>query len=219
MFVVMNSQNAKIGNIAATYLPIKSTCPTTCKLKDNGCYAQLGNVGFQVRRLERVTEGKKAYDIIRAEAREITAKGKLANGKTLRMHVSGDCRTAKSAKLLAKAATYWNGKVYTYTHAWRSIPKESWGSISVLASCESIEDAKDALKAGYAPSIVVDKHVGERAYMQDGVKVIPCPSQTRGITCDKCNLCMNDRVLIEQGAAIGFAAHGAGSKRALKVIQ
>jgi len=219
MFIVLNSSNSKIGNIAATYLPIKSTCPSTCALKDNGCYAQIGNVGFQVRRLERLTEGKKAYDIIRAEAREIIAKGKLANGKTLRLHVSGDARTDKSAKLLAKAANYWDGKVYTYTHAWRSVNRESWGAISVLASCENIEDAKAALKRGYVPSIVVSEHVGARTYMKDGVKVIPCPSQTKGITCEQCNLCMNDKMLLEQGAAIGFAVHGTSKKRALKVIQ
>jgi len=219
MFVILNSNNAKIGNIAATYLPIKSTCPSTCALKDNGCYAQLGNVFFQVNRLEKLTEGKKAYDIVRAEAREIIAKGKLAHGKTLRLHVSGDARTDKSAKLLSKAAKSWNGKVYTYTHAWRSVSRESWGEISVLASCESIEDAKRALKKGYAPSLVVKEHAGAKAYVQDGLKIIPCPSQTKGITCEKCNLCMNDKMLRDQNAAIGFAVHGSGSKRALKVIQ
>lgn len=219
MFVVLNSSNAKIGNIAATYLPIKSTCPNTCALKDNGCYAQLGNVYFQVNRLERLTEGKKAYDIVRAETREIIAKGKLANGKTLRLHVSGDARTDKSAKLLSKAEKSWDGQVYTYTHAWRSVSRKSWGNVSVLASCESIADAKRALKKGYAPSLVVKEHKGAKAYVQDGLKIIPCPSQTKDITCEKCNLCMNDKMLRDQKAAIGFAVHGAGVKRALKVIR
>jgi hypothetical protein len=219
MFLVVNSENKKIGNISATYLPIKQTCPSTCPLKNNGCYAQLGNVGFQNIRLQKKMDGMYAYDIIRKEAREIASYGPKANGKSLRMHVSGDVRTAKAAKLLGDAAKKWEGKVYTYTHSWRTIPRSSWEGISVLASCESIADAKEALKKGYAPSIVVSHHESDKAYIKDGIKVIPCPSQTRDVTCEKCRLCMNDTMLKEQNAAIAFAAHGARKKVTLTVIK
>jgi len=100
MFLVYNSANKKIGNIAATYLPIKQTCPNTCSLKDNGCYAQLGHVGFHVSRLETLSKNKYAYDLIRKEAREISNFGPKANGRSLRLHVSGDVRTSKAANLL-----------------------------------------------------------------------------------------------------------------------
>lgn len=220
MFLVVNSKNAKIGNIAATYLPIKQTCPDTCPLKDKACYAQLGNTGFQVIRLEKATKGQYAYDIIRKEAREIIAYGPKANGKPLRVHVSGDVRTAKTAQLLGRAASKWDGPVYSYTHAWRDIPRSVWGKhISILASCETISDAKQALKKGYAASIVVPEHKSDKAYIQDGVKVIPCPQQTREVTCEKCKLCMNDKVLKDQNAAIAFAAHGERKKVALTVIR
>ena len=31
MFLVMQSSNAKVGDVAAAYAPIASTCPSTCK--------------------------------------------------------------------------------------------------------------------------------------------------------------------------------------------
>jgi hypothetical protein len=219
MFLVYNSKNKKLGNVAATYLPIDQTCPNSCPLKNNGCYAQLGNTGFQNIRLQKKMNGVSAYDIVRKEAREISAFGQKANGKALRLHVSGDVRTAKSAKLLSIAAEKWDGKVYTYTHAWKTIPRSAWGNISVLASCENITDAKQAMKCGYAPSIIVPNHISDKAYVHDGVKIIPCPQQTRGISCDKCKLCMNDKTLKNQNAAIAFAVHGVRKKIVLNVIK
>lgn len=219
MFLTVNTKNRKIGDIAATYLPIKQTCPNSCVLKDTGCYAQTGYVGMYVAKLQRKFEGVSAYDLVRKEAREIASFGPNANGKPLRLHVSGDARTSKSAILLREAAKKWDGKVFTYTHAWRVIPRKSWGKISVLASVESTGEAKEALKKGYAPAITVAFHPGAKAYEKDGVKIIPCPQQTRDITCDKCRLCMNDAMLRAQNAVISFAVHGVRKKRALTVIQ
>lgn len=220
MFLVLNSKNTKVGNIAITYLPIKQTCPKSCPLKDNGCYAKNSFVGFTVSRLENKFKDYHGFDIIRKEAREIINNAHLSNGKTLRLHGSGDVRTAKGANLLAKAAEKWKGKVYTYTHSWRDISRKSWGNISVLASVESLADAKLALKNNYAPAMLVENHPENgKAYIKDNLKIIPCPSQTRGITCEQCNLCMNDSMLKNQNAVIAFAAHGVAKKRALKVIK
>lgn len=215
-----SSANRKIGNIACTYLPIQKTCPETCTLKDNGCYAQVGYVGFHMRRLETKTSSMKAYDIIRKEAREIMSLGPSANGKPLRLHISGDAKTTKTANLLREASKKWNGKVFTYTHAWRTVPRNAWGNISVLASVENLSQAKEAIDHGYTPAVTVSHHpVNGKAYQKDGVKVIPCPQQTKAVTCNKCKLCMNDSMLYQQNAVIAFAAHGLRKKRILAVIQ
>ena len=220
MFLLTDSKNRKIGNIACTYLPIKKTCPDSCALKDNGCYAQVGYVGLHMRRLENKTEDMKAYDIIRKEAREIAAHGPSADGKPLRLHISGDAKTEKTANLLREAAKKWNGKVFTYTHAWRTVPRDAWGNISVLASVENLNQAKEAIDNGYTPAITVETHPKDgKAYSKDGVKVIPCPQQTKGITCDNCKLCMNDSMIYRQNAVIAFAAHGIRKKRMLTVIK
>ncbi len=219
MFLVTKSANSKIGNIAATYLPIKQTCPNSCALKETGCYARTSYVGMHVARLESQCEGESAYDLVRKEAREIEAYGPKAKGKMLRLHVSGDARTEKSAALLGNAAEKWNGKVYTYTHAWREVSRSAWKNVSVLASVENIDDAKLAIEKGYAPAIIVSHHESEKAYFKDGIKVIPCPSQTKNITCEQCRLCMNDKMLYNQKAVIAFAAHGVSKKKVLTVLK
>lgn len=210
MFLVAKSG----GNIAATYLPIAQTCPSTCPHRDNGCYAQSGNVAFHNRRLERANEHRSSYDVIRAEAREITKAGPTAAGKALRLHVSGDVRSNAAAKLLAKAAKKWDGRVYTYTHSWRQIERSSWGSISVLASCETPAQVREARARGYAAALVVTEHTSAKAsVLNDGTRTIPCPQQTRDITCEQCKLCMRDTTLRAQDSAITFAAHGSGKKK------
>lgn len=215
----MNSKNEKIGNIAATYLPIQQTCPNSCPLKETICYAGQSFVGIHNARLQRKCASMKSYDIIRKEAREISKNGCKANGKSLRLHVSGDVKTPKMAALLGNAAKKWNGKVYSYTHSWMNIPRENFKDISILASVENISDAKKALRKGYAPALIVEKHPENgKAYTKDGLKLIPCPQQTRGVKCDKCCLCMNDKFLKENKSIITFAAHGAASSRALTVI-
>jgi hypothetical protein len=66
------------------------------------------------------------------------------------------------------------------------------------------------MAAGYAAALVVIDFEREGAYEVDGLKVLPCPEQTRGITCRDCGLCRDDGRLRSAGLVIGFAAHGTG---------
>ena len=221
MFLVRDSGNEKLGVMSATYAPIRQTCPTSCPLRDgNGCYAEGGNVGLHMRRLQAAADGINGDTIALLEAAEIRdAAPHVPAGRPLRLHVSGDASTPFRARTLADAARAWRGPVYTYTHAWRDVPRASWGGVSVLASVESIADAKRALQAGYAPAIVVRAHPSDgRARVEGGVRVIPCPSQTRGVKCAECKLCFDAPRLHRIGAAIAFATHGASRKRALRVL-
>lgn len=65
---------------------------------------------------------------------------------------------------------------------------------------------------------MLDGHHSEKAWTDEGtgVRVIPCPEQTKGVTCVECKLCMNDTFLRDSGAAIGLAAHGT---RKAKVVE
>ena len=224
MFGVMHSRNEKVGDVAATYAPIAQTCPVSCPLRDNGCYAQSGNVGFQVRRLERDLHGLNGDTCATLEGDEIAHMAAHAPlGHAMRIHVSGDATSDFRAQQLARGAAVWKGPIWSYTHAWGSVARESWGRVSVLASCESLAQVPVAASKGYASAIVVVAHhpADGRAYRDThtGVKVIPCPSQTRDVKCTDCRLCWDDQLLLQQGACISFAAHGATKKRTLNVIQ
>lgn len=219
MFLVESSDNAKIGFAAATYLPIESTCPASCPLKGNGCYAQNGHVLYQERRLAKEFASLNGDTLAMLEGAEIRdASRRIRDNRPLRLHVSGDAVTPFRAEQISSGASSWRGPVWAYTHAWRDVPRASWGKVSVLASCESVADAKRAMEAGYAAAVVVSRHDSPRATTNDNVRVIPCPSQTMGRICTECRLCFDAGALLARNAVIAFEAHGASKKRALRVL-
>lgn len=220
------SANVKLGkSVAATYAPVSGTCPTSCPLMGNGCYAQLGFVGIQNYNLEKANKEKNlnATELAREEAKAIDAsfaKG-VPENTILRVHVSGDSRTVKGTRAIASAVGRWlkrGGKAaWSYTHAWKTVPRTAWGKVSVLASVTTVKEAQAALKAGYAPAIVVDGFKDAKAFMQGNVKFVPCPQQTRDVTCDDCGLCMNADKLKDARTGIAFMAHGVQKNKVGKV--
>jgi hypothetical protein len=227
---VERSSNVKIGkSVSATYAPIKQTCPESCKLRDTACYAQVGNVGGINARISRNAAEQKlsATRIAELEAEEIDKSfkgGKIVGNGGLRLHVSGDVRTQRGVGYLSRAAQRFQarggGKVWTYTHAWSKLPRHLWKGISVLASCDTIQEARAALRAGYAPAMVVAEFEQDSSYLIDGIRGIPCPAQTRDTTCEACKLCMNADRLASQDSMILFAVHGVRAKKfKLNVLQ
>ena len=203
------SANSKIGTVSATYVSQK-TCPKSCPFMNSGCYTENGNVGFQTARLNREVSDVTALQLAKNEAAAIkTLTGELP----LRLHVVGDCPTDRAAQIVSSAARDYRAKhgqhVWTYTHAWRKVARESWNDVSVLASCETVADTKAAMAKGYGAAIVVAEHQDTKAYMADGVKIIPCPQQTgRAANCEACKLCFHAYRLRATNAVIGFQTHG-----------
>jgi hypothetical protein len=210
---VETSTNAKLGPVSATYAS-QASCPRSCPWLGHGCYAEGGLVGWQTRRLNRSQIGG-ALPISRAEAKAIDT---LTGDRLLRLHVVGDAKTDAAARELGAAARRYAArgnsprhgrKVWAYTHACRTVARQSWGdAVSVLASVETVRDARDAMARGYAAAVVVAAFEREAAYRIDGTTVIPCPNQTRGVTCRDCGLCRDDDRLRAAGLVIAFRAHG-----------
>lgn len=204
------SANRKIGPVSTTYAS-QASCPKSCPFFNNGCYAEGGLVGIHTAKLNKATTaGTRPIDVARAEAAAI---GTLSGTRPMRLHIVGDCRTVMATLTVAKAVREYiakaGQKVWTYTHAWRKVPRIAWDGVSVLASCENTTDAKKAMKRGYAAAIVVDHHESDKAYKVDGLTVIPCPEQTgKAASCADCRLCWNDTALRNRSAVIAFAAHG-----------
>lgn len=231
---VSDSGNTKImgsQKVDSTYVSIDSSCPKTCPLIDKGCYAKFSFVGMTVRRLDKEADGLTALEVARSEANAIdnAYKGKdVPQGRAMRLHVSGDSRTLKGTRLINSAVKRWKerggGDCWSYTHAWANVPRKEWGAVSILASITSVKEVSAARKQGYAPAIVVDEHLTDKAYELEGsdVKWIPCPAQTRDVGCSDCRLCFNANRLYEGNFGIAFAAHGVKKnsiKRHLNVVK
>lgn len=220
----------KRPHCAATYVAINATCDDACKFKNDGCYARTGITGKLTAQLDVEAQADTGLDIALREARAIDAVHPEGvpqdggrdgfQGRDLRLHVSGDALDEPSARALASAAAEWRrrggGVVWTYTHTWRTVPREAWGDIQVLASCETAQDAEHARSLGYAVAMVVRYFTDRRAYRIDGMsdKLVPCPAETSDTTCVQCRLCLGADGLRARGVAIGFAVHGRDRKRA-----
>jgi hypothetical protein len=237
---VEKSDNIKISakehKVSATYVSIKASCPTTCQLRNEGsCYAMGGPIAIHLRNLDANSENHNANSAAEQEAfliknsfggKQVPQDG-YKGGRDLRLHVFGDATTPQAANALGEAANDWKarkgGSVWTYTHAWKTVRRSDWGnSVSVLASIDKIEDAKEVMEQGYAPALVVDVFPQNKAFIKNDIRWIPCPEQTNGINCTKCRLCFNADRLKENKSAILFAAHGSGTnkikKRMLNVV-
>lgn len=220
VLAIEKSQNSKTGTVSATYAPIHS-CPKTCPFMDNGCYGQSDFCGLHLNRINKEAEKQKItkpFQIAKVEAAGIR---KLSGRRPLRLHVVGDCSTPKAAEIVTAAAEEYKAKenqhVWTYTHAWRTVPRSKWGSISVLASCETIEEAKHAIRRGYAVSMVRARPFS-KVIVVDGLKLVPCPNITHNTPCDKCKLCMRDQKLLATNRVICFFPHGAKATLAEKAV-
>lgn len=231
---VSDSGNSKLNGskpIDATYVSIESSCPSSCPLKSSGCYAQSSFTGITVRRLDTEAKDLSILQVARAEAKAIDQSykgGNIPKGRDLRIHVSGDSRSLAGTRIINKAISRWikrgGGTAFSYTHAWRHVPRDEWSNVSILASISNVKEASEARKQGYAPAIVVAGHPSDKAYYLEGsnVKWIPCVQQTRGVGCSDCRLCFDANRLYKNNMGIAFAAHGVKKneiKKHLKVIQ
>lgn len=217
--------------VASTYVSIEATCPDTCRFKNAGCYVQTGQSAHAMRRMDAgANEHHMTHpnvveaNLIDEQWKQVPQDGPGGKGRPLRLHVGGDVRDTEGANALAQACNRYlqrdGGPVWNYTHRWREVSVSAWGpAISTLASLETIAEAVEATDIGYMPSFTMASFDGERAYkVGSGIKVVPCPAQTRNLKCIDCKLCFKK---LSKGTAIGFAWHGRGGsgKRKLDVIQ
>lgn len=224
---VLESANTKLMSrrrlVAATYASIEGTCPDSCALKKTReCYAMGGQVGMVT---ERIHAKRAPIEHARAEADAIDAAD--PRDRYLRLHVSGDASVPRAAQLLGAAARRWlerGGRtVWTYTHAWATVPRESWGpSVSVLASVDKLAHVAAAFARGYAVARYVAAFPAD-SWEEAGMTWIACPAQTRDDTgCVDCRLCMDAEGLRARKRGIAFVAHGHRGeklKRRLQVLQ
>lgn len=225
-FAVEKSGNSKLGDCSTTYAHGES-CPISCPfnhMNEGGCYGHTGPTHMQVLRLQKP---KNTEEVAVDEAIAIM---NLSGTRPLRLHTFGDCKTTETARIVAEAAEIFTEKkgkpVWTYTHGWKDklgrirVPREAWGTVSVLASCETPEHITKANAAGYATAITVPHFPdGSKVFKVGEHNVIPCPEMT-GVKpdCRSCGLCFDDKNLLKKKLTIGFAIHGQQYKKALTAL-
>jgi hypothetical protein len=211
------SSNSKVGPVPVS-TSSNATCPSSCPLKNNGCYASSGALRFH---WDKVSKGLRGEDW----------KGFLAQIKTLaygqfwRHNQAGDLpgvgNKIDTKKLAELVQANQGRKGYTYTH--KPATKENAEAIkqanekgfTINLSANSLAQADElkALNIGPVVAIISSEFKGHKGETPKGNRFIVCPAQLNDkTTCATCQLCQKQR-----GIIVGFLAHG-NSKNRVNVI-
>jgi len=202
---VSKSSDKKIGEVLASYSPIE-TCPDSCSLKTGGCYAW----GlFYLRTLGR----KISSGTLKAKTLTEALKGRSSTAKIVRHRVAGDVVGDVKMTLKECAEASAAGLINIgYTHTWRD--KESQALKDLFrASCNDMDDLKEAHSKGWAATIVVDGNVPKSTFL-NGKKAVICPARhgvpgKKDISCNDCTLCRVDSKT--KDITVMFKVHGNAS--------
>lgn len=217
------SKLSRNGSAHATYAGSVS-CPPDCPLF-KVCYAKQYPTVFVARRVDAEAVGHTPVEIAREEANGIDM---LPGNVFLRLHVYGDSTTEEGTRLIADACGRYLDRggeaAFTFTHA-HNVPREAWGRVNVLRSCERPSQVRRAWADGYAAAIVVPENaetkaafVRKKKFTYRGLTVVPCPQQTGAAPdCQRCGLCWSEAFAPERETAMALMTH-AGQKFAATAI-
>lgn len=194
--VTPNGANAKLGpGVGTTYRPVGITCPNTCPLLNNGCYAKRGHVAIQ-----QAISKDDDHDLM-----------KLGGNTLVRHLVSGDWlkTLANGRKILDRALVKGVIKLHRkcpwltgwgYTHAIDRFdragitPASLPSNFHLLASCDNADQKAQANANGWRTARVIDevadKQPDEFLCPVDAQKRKGVPAEKR-TNCDRCKACFS----------------------------
>lgn len=214
------SKNTKTGPMPVS-TTVKASCPGTCPLKRNGCYAEHGPLGMYWAKLSAGDTVSLSWDEF---CGEIAA---LRDGQIWRHNQAGDLphNNGKLDRDVINALVDANNgkRGFTYTHhnvddAHNAdvVRKANQAGFTINVSANNLQDAENKLTLGIGPVVTVlpaDVQGKQDIFTPYGARVIVCPATYRDdVSCASCGLCQRQRDVI-----VGFPAHGNAKKRATTV--
>jgi len=200
--------NEKTGAIPTQYVGLTrdeswDSCDG-CNLRPDkvgGCYAWNGRSKMGAASVRRATERGRPADL----ATVLTRTPRSA--KAVRFGAIGDPSRVDRKGLYADVArARAEGlKVLGYTHLWNREPHNGRLKDSLLASCETLEQAESALAKGWLVTVAGPESVAG---------MVTCPHYARPeIQCNRCTLCDVPTLRKSGYKGVVFPAHGAGGHR------
>ena len=204
----LSTGNEKTGVIPTQYVGLTrsetwDSCEG-CNLRpdrEGGCYAWNGNTVMGAISVRKATEAGRPADL-----RSVLDRTPRS-AKAVRFGAIGDPSRVDRRVLYADVdlARSEGLKVLGYTHMWRHEPHNGRLKREVLASCETLEQAEDALSRGWLVSVAgPDKVEG----------MVTCPHYARPeVQCNRCGLCDVPTLKRTGYKGVVFPAHGMQRKR------
>ncbi len=202
--LVENSQNTKTGRVRVATYRTQDSCPTTCPLFGNGCYAE--------NRMGRPSPFDTAErGTIIDDYGPLVALLERVGEATVRFNVSGDYLNDEGEPDMAyiEATNHARGDVLSYTHAWRKLnPLWFEPHARPNASCDSLVDVAQARDAGWS-TVIVDPGLD----YGDMPGFVDCLFETKGLQCVDCGLCAKGRK-----STVVFNVHGTRRRKAADAL-
>ena len=213
----LSAGNSKTGAMLLVRSP-RSTCPDSCGLKGNGCYAE--NFPLVLHWVKQDTVGVDFATVLYA-VRTLPKKA------LWRLFEAGDFEPSSenpelisSQQVISLLAANKDKRGFGYTH-YPVLPNlevlqlMNSSGLTLNASADTFEQAVTYFSLGL-PTVVVVAENFPKDSVVDGVRVVVCPNQSTPSkpTCLQCQMCQKP----DRDYVIGFRAHGT-KKRKIKVSQ
>lgn len=214
------SSNPKTGRIPVSTSTAK-TCPSSCPLKHNGCYAEHSMLTWHWKKVTEGDRGDKFQDFCKKIAN-------LPEGQLWRHNQAGDLPgvgnklAVKQLESLVRANK--GRKGFTYTHKpltskdeRKAIKQANKKGFAVNLSANSLTHADELTKLKVGPVVaIVPEDQPQVSYTPAGHKVIVCPAQMKDdVTCKSCKLC----AVIDRPCIVAFRVHGQSKNKVAKMLQ
>lgn len=213
------SANAKTGPIPVSTTS-KSSCPPSCALRGNGCYAESGPLALH---WSAVSETRRGYDLEKfcAEIRRLPRGQLWRYGQAGDLPGENDQIDAAALGAIVSANRGRRGFAYTHYPATeaanaRAIAHANAQGFVINLSANNLVHADMLVGLGIAPvATLLPSDQTKPTRTPDGHFVAVCPAAVRDdVTCASCGICANST----RKAIIGFPAHGTSMKKAHKVF-
>jgi len=202
----LRSNNRKTGPIPVS-MTDRASCPTSCALHENGCYAEQHWTRVHWDNVAKTGMSWKMF------CEEIAL---LPPGTLWRHNEAGDLPgkgdeldfQALAALVLANRGR----RGFSFTHKnslasdWRAIDSANRNGFTINLSADSLVEADYLASLRVGPVAVTVEHDAPlRLKTPAGRRVVICPAQTEAhLTCLTCQLC----AMPKRKAIVGFRAHG-----------
>ena len=217
------SSNVKTGPIPVSTSP-NTTCPQSCPMRGNGCYAEAGPLAWHWRKVNEGQRGVPWSDFLGL----ISA---IQPGSLWRHNQAGDLPGEGDdidSRMLAQLVRANQGKRgWTYTHKpvvgdtpqavgnAAAVRHANRNGFRINLSADTLAEADELADVDCGPVVVVlPSDSPHTVKTPSGRKVVVCPAQRGDVTCADCGLCAAQRSVI-----VGFLAHGRSAKRVESVCR
>ena len=212
------SNNIKTGPIPVS-TSSRQSCPSTCALKDNGCYASNFPMSLHWNAVSTGKRGDTYADFVDEISR-------LKDNQVWRHNQAGDLAgandviDAKALKQLVKANKDKRG--FTYTHYpltkenAKAIKHANKNGFTINMSAESLTQADELAALGIGPVVAIVPPGWNGTTTPAGRRVTVCPAQRIDhMTCAICTLCQK----ADRQAIVAFEAHGGRRHLVMQIAQ